>query len=169
MAEHHRVHDAAGQQREQARDDERTGKNSDHGVAVPLDAVAPRVHDRKRQRCKRKDREQMDRAPPTPDAQVMDPERARRHSDHERNPEPTDGAMRQRPFGRGKLYRAEPECGQRRKSMQLGGGGGVQQRRERPLFASPHAALARLSELDGFVENQGISFPCVLRVSFRGW
>jgi hypothetical protein len=28
---------------------------------VPLDAVAPRVHDRKRQRCKRKDREQMDR------------------------------------------------------------------------------------------------------------
>ena len=71
MAEHHRVHDAARQQREQARDDECAGKNGDHGVAVPLDAVAPRMHDRKRQRRQREDRKQMDRAPPTPDAQVV--------------------------------------------------------------------------------------------------
>ena len=84
------------------------------------------------------DREQMDRAPPTPDAQVVDPERVRRHGDHKRNPDPADGAMGQRPFGRGELDGAEPEGGQRRNSMQLGGGGGVQQRRERHGLSPPH-------------------------------
>jgi len=62
MAEHYRMHDAAGQQRKQARDDQRAGKNGDHGVAVPIDAVAPRMRDRKRQHREREDREQMDRS-----------------------------------------------------------------------------------------------------------
>src|SRR5262245_15903737 len=96
--------------------------------------VAARMQDGKRRRREREDRKQVDRAPPTPNAQVMDPERARRHGDHERDPDPADGAMGQRPFGRGELDRTEPEGGQRRNSMQLGGGrGSTAARATRPL------------------------------------
>ena len=49
-AERHRMHDAAGQQREQAGDDERASEDGDHGVAVPIDAMAPGMHDGERQR-----------------------------------------------------------------------------------------------------------------------
>src|SRR5262249_5617675 len=99
VAEHHRMHDAAGQQREQAGDHERADEDRDHGVAVSFDAMPPGMHNRKRQRSQGEDRKQMDRAPSFPDTQVVDKERGRRHSHHERDPDPADGAMRECTLG----------------------------------------------------------------------
>src|SRR5438876_1891290 len=45
----------------------------------------------------------MDRAPSLPDTQVVDKERGRRHRHHKRDPEPADGAMRQRTLRCGEL------------------------------------------------------------------
>jgi len=84
------------------------------------------MHDGERQHREREDREQMNRAPWPPHAQLMDPERGRRHDHHEHDPDPADGTMGQRPLGRGELQRAEPEGGQGREGMQLDRGGGVQ-------------------------------------------
>jgi hypothetical protein len=98
---------------------------------MPADAVMPGMQDREGEHREREDREQMDRAPWAPDAQLMDPERARRHRHHEQDPNPAKRAMGQRALGRGKLHRAEPEGGQGRKSMQLDGGRSVQQRCKR--------------------------------------
>src|SRR5262245_64062965 len=95
---------------------------------MPADAVTPRVQDRKRQRREREDREQMDRAPRAPHAQLMDPERGRRHGHHEQDPDPAKGAMGKRALGRGKMYRAEPEGDQGCESMDLERRSNVQQR-----------------------------------------
>src|SRR5262245_15130111 len=68
-----RVHDAAGHEGEQAGDHQRAGKDGDHGVAMPADAVTPRVQDREWQHREREDCEQMDRAPRAPQAQLVNP------------------------------------------------------------------------------------------------
>jgi len=55
--EHHRVHDAAGHEGKEAGDHERAGKDGDHGVAMPADAMTPRVQDGERQHREGEDRE----------------------------------------------------------------------------------------------------------------
>src|SRR5262249_30883739 len=74
------MHDAAGHEGKEAGDHERAGKNRNHGVAVPADAMTPRVQDGERQHREREDREQMDRAPRAPNAQLVNPKRARDHA-----------------------------------------------------------------------------------------
>src|SRR5262245_41549108 len=66
-----------------------------------------------------------------PHAQLMDEERAHGHDHHQRGPQPTDGTMGQRTFGRAELDRADCEGSERREGMQLDGGSGVQERRQR--------------------------------------
>src|SRR5262245_27943356 len=78
VSKHHRMHDAAGHQREHPGDHERANKDGDHGVAVPIDAMPPGMGDGERQHREGEDREQVDRAPWPPNAQVVDPERSRR-------------------------------------------------------------------------------------------
>src|SRR5712691_8623877 len=60
--EHDRVHDAAGQEGEDAGDHQRAEKQAHHRPAVAFDRVAAGMSEREWQHHQGKDRQQMDRA-----------------------------------------------------------------------------------------------------------
>ncbi len=97
------------------------------------DAVPARGHHSDHQHHRRNDRQQMDRAPvsPQPVAMAMDPERADRDDGEQRHPDPAERPVWQRALGRDQLNDAEHECGHGRKSMQRDRGNGIKQRLER--------------------------------------
>jgi hypothetical protein len=72
-AEYDRVHDAAGNEREQAGDDERADENEDHRHPMLRHPVAVGVEHRDRQHDQRENRQQVDRAPRTPEPELMNP------------------------------------------------------------------------------------------------
>ena len=56
---------------------------------------------------------------------LMDPERTDGHRHHQGNPDPADGAMGQRPLGRGELDTPSSESRHRREGMKRDRGSGI--------------------------------------------
>jgi hypothetical protein len=54
------MHDAAGQERDGACDDERTKKQHDHGAFMPADSMLARRHDGHGKGNEREDRQEME-------------------------------------------------------------------------------------------------------------
>ena len=74
-AEYDGVHDPPRQQREQSGDHQRTAKRQRHGEPMTDDIVAARAPHADRNDNQREDRQQVDRAPGTEQANLVDPER----------------------------------------------------------------------------------------------
>src|SRR5260370_41954852 len=125
------MHDAAGQEREGAGDQQGPGEHADHGVAVLFHGVPPGVQDRERQRRERENRQQMDRAPRSPQSNLVDEERAEAPRQHQADPGPADRAVRNGALGGRELNEAQHERAHGGEGMELDDGGGIEERRER--------------------------------------
>src|SRR2546423_13176484 len=108
--ENARMHDAPGKQGEQSGDHQRAEKQSAHRSPVPLDLMAPRQPHSQRQHQQSENRQEMDRAPRSPQPDLMDEERAYNHGQHQPRPRPAEQAVRDCAFGCRELNRAEREC-----------------------------------------------------------
>ena len=95
-----------------------------------VDRVAMRGPHRQRQRDEREDRKEMDRAPRPPQAQLMNPERARADDHHQGDPDPPDRAVRQGALLDGELHEAEHKRRRRHEGMKLNCRCGIEQGRE---------------------------------------
>src|SRR6266849_3210144 len=86
----YRMHDASGQERERTGDDQRPEEERHHSVAMLVDLVTVRMPDRDRQQCQGEYGQQVDRAPWSPQPDLVDEKGAHAHHDHEGDPTPAD-------------------------------------------------------------------------------
>jgi len=77
-AKNDRVHDPPWNERKQPGNDERAGENPDHDPPMIDDAMPMREPHAERKHDQRENRQQMDRAPGTPEFDLVDPERTQR-------------------------------------------------------------------------------------------
>src|SRR5271169_5656589 len=100
----------------------------------------------------------MNRAPRTPDPQLVNEKRADRDHEHDRDPDAAERPVRQRALGRRELHQAEHERAHRREGMQLDYRGRGQQRCE------VHASTSYLAR------NAAIlSFACAIATTPFRW
>src|SRR5215831_3551964 len=135
-SEQHLVHDASRHKREEARDQQGSAKEADHRLSVALHAMAVRLPDAQRKHYERKDRQEMDRAPRPPGPDLMHPERARRHDQHERRPGVAERTVLRGALDARQLHRAQdkgPKCS---KSVHPDGQRGVRQGCQGPWRSS---------------------------------
>src|ERR1700722_674667 len=148
IAEHHGVHNPPRQQREKSRDDQRARENRDHDQAMIPDLMTVRPPDGEWNRDQHQDREQVDRAPNSHQPDLMDPERTDGYGQHQADPDPAEGAMRQGSLRRCQLDHAEHEGGHGREGMKRDRGSCIEQRRQShgrcfPLDVRPRSGSLR--------------------------
>jgi hypothetical protein len=107
------------------------GEERGHRLAMPGHVVTARMKYRQRQHHQRKDGDQMNRAPRSPNAQLVNPESRHADRQHEQHPNPSYGPMGNCPLRGGQLDESESKRRDRRKGVQLNRGGGIQERCER--------------------------------------
>jgi hypothetical protein len=81
--------------------------------------MTPRVQHAERQHHQGEDRQEVNRAPRSEEAQLMNPERADADHEHQQHPQPAERAMRGCALRPAELHYAKRECRHRRKRMQL--------------------------------------------------
>jgi hypothetical protein len=94
------------------------------------DAMTSRMQHGDRQHHQRKNREQMDRTPWTPQSKLVDEECGHAHDRHEHHPDPAGEPVTRRAFRQGNLHEAEDERGNGRCGVNLNDGTRLQQRGE---------------------------------------
>src|SRR5262249_6061990 len=152
--QHHRMHDAPGQQRKRPGDYQRSDEQGHHGVAMLANSMTVRMPDRDRQHRQGEYGQQVDGAPRPPQPDLMNEKGAHAHHDHEGDPDPADRPVRQRSLRGGELNHPQGKRRYRGEGVKLDGRRGGKQWREGHGFLLPLAPReCGGAEFPGFVRH----------------